>query len=471
MATSQKYIIDSNDEVKPNFVTDSNKNNLIAGGLFDGLTLGDQSGLAAANFVTRDLLNSDSNVTLNWENLTLNGVGWGTTGSFDVGGQLNVAMDAAVEGNVSADTFSGNFVGNFTGNVDISDIGTDDAYNLFQTANITTDNVPEGNINLYYSDQNFRDSINTVVKPQTPITGSFDDSGNYNLELSGVTGLVTTGKTLHVNTTSGNDTRTGISSYDFANPYKTIMAAKADAAEGDTIIVWPGTYEDEYDLLKGGVDYFFMPGAVVVQTSTFTLSVPIFRDATATTANVLGYGKFVTNSNTVTTVISVANAASKIRIQGDLVQSTTAGSGHNIVSHIGGSLELEVRKILSTGLGIRTTTDILILKNSYVVAALGSAVETKGTQVTCLIDNCQLESQHVNDQSGAIFIEPNSSGVRVKNCILVTASNYAITTTLTMSAVVSILSGVTANKVMYDGVVAEQLAPFTVDETFALTIF
>jgi len=40
-----------------------------------------------------------------------------------------------------------------------------------------------------------------------------------------------------------------------------------------------------------------------------------------------------------------------------------------------------------------------------------------------------------------------------------------------MSAVVSILSGVTANKVMYDGVVAEQLAPFTVDETFALTIF
>ncbi len=48
-------------------------------------------------------------------------------------------------------------------------------------------------------------------------------------------------------------------------PWKTLTAAKAAAAAGDTIIVHPGTY-DEKNLLKDGVDWHFTVGAIVEYT-------------------------------------------------------------------------------------------------------------------------------------------------------------------------------------------------------------
>src|SRR6266481_5729973 len=50
-------------------------------------------------------------------------------------------------------------------------------------------------------------------------------------------------------------------------PYKTITAAKAEATNGDTIVVFPGTYT-ENNLLKVGVNYYFHPGARLYYTNT-----------------------------------------------------------------------------------------------------------------------------------------------------------------------------------------------------------
>tara|TARA_Y100000287_G_C14216521_1_gene353735 strand:- start:265 stop:1674 length:1410 start_codon:yes stop_codon:yes gene_type:complete len=469
MATSQKYILDSNDEIKPSIVTSDNKNNLISGGLFDGLTLEDSSNRDSANIEARDLIKESGTVSLDWQTLKLQGGDWNATSNFEVSGDLDVGGSIDVIGNVTASDFSGNFHGNFSGDFDLSSVGESSANDLFNAANLNTDDIPEGSVNHYYTDDKFKDSINSVLNIQSPLTGSYE-GGEYKIELDTIAGLVTTGNALHVNNNSGTDDRTGLSAYDFAESFATIGAAKTAAQAGDTIIVWPGTYEDEADLLKPGVDYFFLPGTTVIQTASHA-GVEIFRDTSATTANVLGYGKFITSSTTIKTVVSITNSASKVRIEADLIQSTSADGGNNVITHTAGALEVACRQILSSGLGIRTNSDTLIVKNSYVKALLGSAIETKGVTVTCLIDNCQLESEHADNESGAIFVEPNSSGCRVKNCILRTASNYSIVTTTGSTAVVSILSGVTANKQLYEGVTAEALAPFTIDETFNLTIF
>src|SRR5690242_17818907 len=60
-------------------------------------------------------------------------------------------------------------------------------------------------------------------------------------------------------------------------PFTTLAAAKAEAQSGDTIVVSPGTY-NENDLLKDGVNWLFLEGAIV------DWNVPSVEDA--------GYGIF-----------------------------------------------------------------------------------------------------------------------------------------------------------------------------------
>ena len=189
------------------------------------------------------------------------------------------------------------------------------------------------------------------------------------------------------------------------------------------------------------------------------------------TCNVLGYGTFISSSPTMPTVVSVTDQTSKIRIQASVIQSTTATASDNVVFQQGGSLEIESRKIVSSGLGVRTIADVMILKNSYVKSASGSAVTTKGTSVFCFLDNCQIESESTAPEDGAIFIHPNSAGTRIKNCILVSAGTYSIVTTSGSTTTVNILAGNTGNKDIMAEVTKEALAPFSVDAAFGLTIF
>jgi hypothetical protein len=73
-------------------------------------------------------------------------------------------------------------------------------------------------------------------------------------------GLVA-GSSLSVDPVNGSDSAGARGGKSFL----TLAGAKAVAVSGDTIIVWPGTY-NENNLLKDGVDWFFMPGAVVDYT-------------------------------------------------------------------------------------------------------------------------------------------------------------------------------------------------------------
>lgn len=70
-------------------------------------------------------------------------------------------------------------------------------------------------------------------------------------------------------------------------PFQTLTAAKNAAKSGDTIIVMPGTYA-ENDLLKNGVNWFFMPGSVV----SYTSSIPASWKASGTDNTTIQYGIF-----------------------------------------------------------------------------------------------------------------------------------------------------------------------------------
>jgi hypothetical protein len=449
MSTSQKYILDDNDELLSSLLTPENKTNLNAGGLFDDIVLNDAVPNLSVDVSNRNLVRTDESVAIDWENDTLQG-DWGVTGNVAITGEFGVAGNVAVTGDLSATDVSGNFSGTF----DFSSVDESAALSLFQTANVNTDAIPEGDTNKYYTD----DKVLSVVSTEL---------GN----------LVETSNAIHVNKNQGTDIRDNFQKYDFINPFATIVAAKSVATAGDTILVWPGNYVDEYDLLKNGVDYFFMPGSSVTQTSASVSAQPIFRDSAALTSNVYGYGSFITNSTVNKSVISITDSASKVKIQSVKIESTTATNIEYVVSHDAGALEIESRKIISSGLGVKTSSDTLIIKNSYVVAAEGSAIEVKGVNCFCFIDNCQLETTRTNNDSGAIFVYPNSSGLRIKNNILITASDYSIVTATGQSCVISVLAGNTANKPIADGnsgtgvVVTEELAPFTIDDNFSLTIF
>ena len=53
-------------------------------------------------------------------------------------------------------------------------------------------------------------------------------------------------------------------------PFKTLAAAKTAAAEGDTIMVLPGQYNETANLLRNGVNWHFFAGASV-NNSTGTI--------------------------------------------------------------------------------------------------------------------------------------------------------------------------------------------------------
>lgn len=98
-------------------------------------------------------------------------------------------------------------------------------------------------------------------------------------------------------------------------PYFTLAAAKAAAVSGDTIFVYPGTYE-ENDLLKDGVNWHFYAGAIVTWTEPFGDGdgYGIFDDRASgpVTCSVTGNGQFIWRGldiNTATVVPGSGGAA------------------------------------------------------------------------------------------------------------------------------------------------------------------
>jgi hypothetical protein len=158
----------------------------------------------------------------------------------------------------------------------------------------------------------------------------------FKIPLSGLP-INVLGKCQWVDGTNGNDA--------IGRPFKTITAAKAAAASGETIVVGPGTY-DEYDLLKNGVNYFFMPGAVVHYTGGASLA-SIFTDtAGAVTSTIGGYGVFkTTGTDSEGTVVWLTNDNSDLTLHFDYIYATTAFA----IIEAGGKFRMFGNKLESTG--------------------------------------------------------------------------------------------------------------------------
>ena len=124
----------------------------------------------------------------------------------------------------------------------------------------------------------------------------------------------------------------------FGLPYKTLTGAKTAAIAGDTIVVVDGTF-NEHDLLKNGVNWYFVVGTKVHLTPAggTHLGRAIFDDvAGAVTCRVDGYGEFIWEGDNglVATpggisggVIWLQNAGSNVSVR---AYRATIGNGSNI---------------------------------------------------------------------------------------------------------------------------------------------
>ncbi len=93
------------------------------------------------------------------------------------------------------------------------------------------------------------------------ISGSHVGDGS---QLSGIVTETNFTQSLFV-TPSGNNATAAVG--DMMKPFATILGATGSANPGDTIIVYPGTYIEDRNLYKDGVNYHFIDGAKVVANS------------------------------------------------------------------------------------------------------------------------------------------------------------------------------------------------------------
>ena len=101
-------------------------------------------------------------------------------------------------------------------------------------------------------------------------------------QLSGINSSTSLTQSLFVSP-SGNDGTAIVG--DLHSPFQTILAATASANLGDTIFIYPGTYNPSSQIIKEGVNYY--PGAHI----SASLNTPIMN-GTFEKVNVRGYGQF-----------------------------------------------------------------------------------------------------------------------------------------------------------------------------------
>jgi len=107
-------------------------------------------------------------------------------------------------------------------------------------------------------------------------------------------------------------------------PFATILGATGSANPGDTIIVYPGTYVENHNLYKDGVNYHFINGATVVATSPVE---PMWgggsgqSNSIAASSNysssisITGHGEFISTSSN-----AMASAIFYIRVPSGVIE-------------------------------------------------------------------------------------------------------------------------------------------------------
>ena len=106
-------------------------------------------------------------------------------------------------------------------------------------------------------------------------------------------------------------------------PFKTLTAAKNAAQAGDTIMVLPGTY-DENDLLRDQVNWYFFPGALVHYTDTQAGAI-FDTGSSAVTSCIAGLGEFQSDN---TEVVVFSSPGSDVRIEARRMMADAATCVH-----------------------------------------------------------------------------------------------------------------------------------------------
>lgn len=176
------------------------------------------------------------------------------------------------------------------------------------------------------------------------------------------------------------------------NHYKTLTAAETAASAGDTIIVYPGTYNIGTNTLgKDQVNWNFMAGAVVVNASSGGGSIWNLVSGQKRVV-VDGLGEFQQNTSS-KYVVELDEATSSLTIRGKLVTNWNNASGHAILKDLG-------------DLYIKDST--IIVTNTSAYAVHGSAA-SRVVHVYKAESNSSGHSSNVIYRINNILIDPNVS--------------------------------------------------------------
>ncbi len=147
-------------------------------------------------------------------------------------GSVNITTSKLyVDGNFTA-------TGSMTWDGSLITLGSSDADNIVFNAEINSNIVPDDNETWDLGSALKR--WNVVRGETIPVGTSIVD----NLSINGIDMLLTQGNTIYVSI-NGSDTNVGTHLH---NTYKTIKKALTVATAGDTVVIFPGTYEEEFPL-------------------------------------------------------------------------------------------------------------------------------------------------------------------------------------------------------------------------------
>lgn len=183
---------------------------------------------------------------------------------------------------------------------------------------------------------------------------------------------VLTGNTAYVDAVNGNDGTAVLGS--FNKPYLTLGAAVTAATSGYTIVVRPGTYSNAAQLLKDGVDWYFMPNTIVSQTNATGQA--MFDDAGGNDAvcKITGYGNFVDTLGGEGCVLKLADAATNVYFE---AQDISVGNGN---TDVGISIEGATVTINIKGTVWSSSYDAVIVSSGTLNLVADKLLSTSATE-------------------------------------------------------------------------------------------
>jgi hypothetical protein len=206
-------------------------------------------------------------------------------------------------------------------------------------------------------------------------------------------------------------------------PFLTLSAAKAAAVAGDTILVLPGTYSDT-NLAKNGVNWHFLPGAIVdfndpddlIETAIFDTG-PSGANA-ACTFKVTGHGVFRL-TNCCSSVLYSTQFLDNISIECDAIE--TAADCINSRGH----LRLVCPSIITS-----EYTCLKLLTGCVATCHLGLVQTTSGTGIEVLAATATIFADEIKAGVDAVtfngeFLDLTAREISSTNAPAVTYSDLA----------------------------------------------